>query len=108
MKHIGLTGASGLLGKHVIFLLLKKNYKVIATSKKKPTINHKNLIWSKMDLSKKPENSRLKKIYEKVICLIHIGAFVPVPGKKKKLKLINQINVISSLKLASLDRTTAH
>ena len=26
MKHIGLTGASGLLGKHVIFLLLKKNY----------------------------------------------------------------------------------
>ena len=101
MKHIGLTGASGLLGKHVIFLLLKKNYKVIATSKKKPSINHKNLIWKKMDLSKNLENSTLKKIYEKVICLIHIGAFVPHAGEKVGLKQINQINVISSLKLAS-------
>jgi len=44
MKYIGLTGASGLLGKHVIFLLIKKNYKVIATSKKRPLIKHKNLI----------------------------------------------------------------
>ncbi len=101
MKYIGLTGASGLLGKHVIFLLLKKNYKVIATSKKRPLIKHKNLIWKRMDLSKKLDNSKLKKIYENVICLIHIGAFVPAPGQKKKLQQINQINVISSLKLAS-------
>ncbi len=101
MKYIGLTGASGLLGKHVIFLLLKKNYKVVATSRKKPSITHKNLIWKKMDLSKKIEDSKLRKIFEKAICLVHIGALVPVQGQKKNLNLINKTNVVSSLKLAN-------
>ena len=39
-----------------------------------------------MDLSKKIEDSKLRKIFEKAICLVHIGALVPVQGQKKKLK----------------------
>ena len=46
MKYIGLTGASGLLGKHVIFLLLKKNYKVVATSRKNPQL-HTRILYGK-------------------------------------------------------------
>ncbi len=100
-KQIGITGSSGLLGRHVIKFFLKKKCKVIATSRKKPNINHKNLIWKKIDLNKKLNEKKLEKIYKNICCLIHIGAYVPKINKKKNFKYINNVNVVSSSSLAS-------
>ena len=41
---IGVTGGSGLLGQHVIYFFLKKNFKIIALSRKNPKLNIKILI----------------------------------------------------------------
>ena len=50
---IGLTGASGILGRHLLHLFSKKKIKVFATSRKKPLFSNKFITWNKMDLEKK-------------------------------------------------------
>jgi nucleoside-diphosphate-sugar epimerase len=103
-NYIGVTGASGLLGRHVITYLLKKKYKIIATSRRKPPVAHKNLVWKKLDLRKKIEFSKLNKIYKNINSLIHIGATVPFPGKIIKKREVNITNVNSSVILAKWSR----
>jgi len=97
---IGVTGASGLLGRHVIAFFLKKNFKVIATSRKRPALYHKNLIWRKLDLNEKINFNIVNKIYSNAFCLIHIGACVPYSGKKIIYKYVKSTNIDSSLVLA--------
>lgn len=97
---IGVTGASGLLGRHVIAFFLEKNFKVIATSRKKPPLSHRNLIWKKLDLNKKINFNIISKIYKNVFCLIHIAAYVPLPGKKIIYKYASNTNIKSSIVLA--------
>ena len=50
---IGVTGSSGMLGKHVVNYLLKKNYQVIGTSRSNPKIKEKNFCWKKLDLNER-------------------------------------------------------
>ena len=97
---IGVTGGSGLLGRHVIYFFLKKNFKIIALSRKNPKIKHKNLDWIQIDLSNKLSYQKLDDIFKKLKCLIHIAAFVPDGKNFKKKKYINKINLHSSLNLA--------
>ena len=97
---VGVTGASGLLGRHVIIFFIKRNFKVIATSRKKPPFSHRNLIWKKLDLNKKINFNIISKIYNNVFCLIHIGAYVPYSGKKINYKNAKNTNIDSSLVLA--------
>ncbi len=97
---VGVTGASGLLGRHVIAFFLKRNFKVIATSRKRPPFSHRNLIWTKLDLNKKINFNIISKIYNNVFCLIHIGAYVPHSGKKINSKYVKNTNIDSSLVLA--------
>ena len=105
-ERIGLTGASGLLGRHIISYFLKKNAKILATSRNKPSITHKNLIWKKLDLNKKIKTSELDKIYKKTNHIIHAGAFVPSPGQKRKKKWIENTNIYSAFDLAYWARKT--
>ena len=51
---VGITGSSGLLGKHVINFFLKKGCKIISTSRKKNQIfSIKISFGKKLDLGKK-------------------------------------------------------
>jgi len=102
---IGVTGGSGLLGRHVIYFFLKKNYKIITFSRKSPKIKHKNLNWIQIDLSNKLPVQKLDKIFKKLKCLIHIAAFVPDGKNSNKKKYINKINLHSSLNLAKWSKT---
>tara|TARA_Y100001970_G_C14103937_1_gene787024 strand:+ start:42 stop:959 length:918 start_codon:yes stop_codon:yes gene_type:complete len=97
---IGVTGGSGLLGRHVIYFFLKKNYKILTLSRKNPRIKHKNLDWIKIDLSNKLSYQKLDKIFKKLKCLIHIAAFVPDGKNSRKKRDINKINIHSSVNLA--------
>ena len=102
---IGITGGSGLLGMHVISLFLSKNYKIITFSRNKPKIKHKNLYWVKLDLNNNLPLKKLDKIFSKLACLIHIGAFVPDGKIALSKNYINRINVTTSLRLARWSKT---
>lgn len=93
VKNIGLTGSSGLVGTHLIPILLKKKYNLLATSKKK-IIKKKNINFKILDLNKSLNYQKLDSIFKNIDCLIHMGAILP--GKSKvdinKLKKVNYIN----------------
>ena len=86
---IGVTGGSGLLGRHVIYFFLKKNFKIIALSRKNPKIKHKNLDWIQIDLSNKLSYQKLDDIFKKLKCLIHIAAFVPDDSSVEATSIAN-------------------
>lgn len=100
-NRVGITGSSGLLGKHVIKFFLKKNCKVIASSRQKPDIKHKNLVWKRIDLNKNLNDKKMEFFFKDISCLIHIGAYVPKISIKKKKMYINKVNIVSSLSLAA-------
>lgn len=106
LNRIGITGAGGLIGSHLLPLLLKSNYKVIATSRKFSK-NNKNLIYKKLDFSKKINNKQLEKIFGKLNYLIHTVAILPNNIKKNynKLKTVNFYNTKKIIDWASKKKT---
>ncbi len=96
---VGVTGSSGLLGKHVVQYFLKKNCEIIGTSRSKPKIYHKNFLWKKLDLCKKINNEKLSLIFKDINCLIHMGAYVPKKTISINKNLINKINIDATINL---------
>ena len=101
LKRIALTGSSGLLGRHIAYVLLKNKYKVLALSRKKTLIRHKNLEWKHLDLNKKLNHVVISKIFGQVSAIIHAGAYVPKLGKKINLSKLIKSNVYATDRLAS-------
>ena len=101
LKRIALTGASGLLGRHIAYILLKNNYEVLASSRKRTPIRDINLEWRYLDLSKKLDHVILNKIFGGVSAVIHAGACVPILGRKINLKKLIRSNIYATDKLAS-------
>ena len=87
---VGITGSSGLLGKHVINFFLKKGCKIISTSRKKPNIFHKNFFWKKLDLGKRINEEKLEKIFKNINCLIHVRLMFQKSMKKKQLNTLTK------------------
>ena len=81
---VGVTGSSGMLGKHVVNYLLKKKYQIIGTSRTNPNIKNKNFLWKKLDFSEKKFEKKFKVFFKNINCLIHIGAYVPNNKIKKR------------------------
>ncbi len=100
LKRIALTGSSGLLGRHIAYVLLKNNYKVLASSRTRTPIRHTNLEWRYLNLSKKLDNIILNKIFGEVSAIVHAGAYVPNLDKKINLKELIKSNVYATDKLA--------
>ena len=90
---IGLTGASGILGRHLLHLFSKKKIKVFATSRKKPLFSNKFITWNKMDLEKKHTMKSLDKIFGGTKVLIHAGAHVPLNSSIEDTLKITKINI---------------
>jgi len=101
LERIALTGASGLLGRHIAYVLLKKSYKILATSRKRIPIKHTNLKWRHLDLCKKLDHTTLNKTFGKVSAIVHVGAYVPIPGKKINVTRLIKSNVDATDKLAA-------
>ena len=97
---IGITGSSGMLGKHVVEFFLKKKYHVIASSRSNPKINKKNFLWKKLDLNEKNFTEKFKLYFKNIECLIHIGAYVPKKNDKIDIKYIYNVNTKATVQLA--------
>jgi len=84
---IGITGASGMLGKHLIHILSKKKIKIISTSRKRVYFKNKRFQWKKLDLMKLKNEKPLKKIFENINTVVHLGALVPLGSHQNRDKI---------------------
>jgi len=90
---IGLTGASGILGRHLAHLFSKKKIKVFSTSRKKPLFKNKFIKWKKMDLEKNNTMKNLDKVFGNSKILIHAGAHVPLNSSIEDISKITKTNI---------------
>ena len=74
LKKIGLTGSNGLVGNHLIPMLLKSNFIITPTAK----IKTKN--FKKLNMLNKINEKKLDTIFGNVDCLIHMASILP--GRK--------------------------
>lgn len=94
--NILVSGAQGLIGFDLINILAKQNHKVFAIYRfknKKKNINHKNLIWKKIDLTKPID------IKNKIDVIIHC-AVIHEFSKNKKIQDYIDTNILSLTNLA--------
>ena len=84
---IGITGASGMLGKHLIHILSKKKIKIISTSRKRVYFKNKRFQWKKLDLMKLKNEKPLKKIFENINTVVHLGPLVPLGSHQNRDKI---------------------
>lgn len=90
-----ITGANGLLGQHLIKLLLKNNYQVVATSRgasRLPFQQADNFIYHPMDITNALETWLVMNL-EKPDVVIHAAAMTQVDDCEKNPQLCEQINV---------------
>ena len=85
---IGITGASGMLGKHLMHILSKKKFRIISTSRKPVKYKKRGIYWKKLDLTKLKNEKQLDNIFEGITTIVHLGALVPTnihyQNKKEK------------------------
>lgn len=74
---IGITGASGMLGKHLMHILSKKKFRIISTSRKPVKYKKRGIYWKKLDLTKLKNEKQLDNIFEGITTIAHLGALVP-------------------------------
>lgn len=112
MKNILVLGGSSLVGHGVIKFLLKKDFKIIATSyKKKIFFKNKNIkIIKNFDINLKKSQNLFDKITkQKLSAVINCIAKIPISKKKKsfdKLSYLktNYLNVIKLLKISEKNK----
>jgi len=102
MKHtIGLTGASGMFGKHLINFLLKKKLKIITTSRKPIKYKNKNIDWKRLDLTKIKNEKQLDNLFGNIKALVHAGALVPTNIKQQNKNKINKTNLNPTIRISN-------
>ena len=100
LNKIGLTGASGMLGYHLIDAILKKNIKGLLTSRRTPSRLRDNLSWRYWDLCQWKTPAELDKLFPEVQVLIHAGALLPNQEIIPTNKETHDANILSCLALA--------
>ena len=99
LNNIGVTGATGLVGSHLISKLLKNNFKVIAISRKKIK-SKKNITFKKFNFKKKGNFKSLDKIFKKVDYLIHLASILPNNSENFNNKRTRKVNIYFTKLLA--------
>lgn len=71
---IGVTGASGLIGRHLLALLARNGHTVIATSRRRPEAD---VAWHPSDLAEWRDPGQLDALFAHVDAVVHLGAALP-------------------------------
>ncbi len=89
IKKILITGSSGFIGEQLVKFFLKKNYKIYGLDKKLNKLKNKNLIFYKINLSKKKQLDKIINILkkEKIDSCWHLAANSDIS------KGINNVNI---------------
>lgn len=102
LKKIALTGASGMLGRHMLSLLKDKNIFCHSSSRTQPKDLDSNeyLSWRKWDLQDRKSIKDLDDIFPEVDGVIHIGAIVPNKRNEFSDESIIKSNVDATFDIA--------
>ena len=99
LARVGLTGASGMLGGHLLSEFSQRGISVVATSRSTPATLPTGSAWSPWDLQEEIGASALDGIFPDVQALVHAGATVPAPDRPERSRDLLDANVRSALVL---------
>lgn len=98
------TGASGMVGRHLIQLLRDRQISFTMTSSHEPDFLNPNEKWVKWDLRESLTEDDLTEKFSEINAIFHVGALVPNISKVGSDLSLFDINVRSCLCLASWAR----
>jgi|GEM_PF-1193342 len=82
LKNVAVTGAGGMIGRHLIALLLSRGVTVAASDLLLPDKPRRNIAWSSWDLAEWKTADELDEIFGRPDALFHVGALVPNSGDR--------------------------
>jgi nucleoside-diphosphate-sugar epimerase len=77
LRKIALTGASGMVGYHILELLISKGISCVATSRRQPILIQEGVSWFAWDLKEDKGIEELDLLFTNVDGILHVGATVP-------------------------------
>lgn len=97
LNRIGLTGASGMLGAHLLARLAQDGVATLATSRRRPVHLPAGAIWTSWDLREWRTPAELDRLFPGVEALIHAGAPIPAAPGSMPLRDLMDASVRASL-----------
>lgn len=101
LKKLIITGATGLVGSHLIPALCK-TYEIHALSRKKPASTTPNVVWNVADLEKELDYSILPQDADVLIYLAQSDHFRNFPAKALDIFQVNAVQVLKTLDFARI------
>ena len=95
LKSVGITGASGMLGRHIRSDLHKAGLKIFSMSRTKPEKIFEKENWNQSDLKNWISGAQLNDLFQDAQAIIHAGAFVPDGKEAGDTQIILDVNVRS-------------
>lgn len=77
LKKVGVTGASGMIGRHVLAELQRRGISYVATSRRKPFTVSPNASWFKWDITHWKSLEELDMLFPDIQALFHLAAIIP-------------------------------
>lgn len=90
---IALTGASGVLGRHILALLARDRVEVLAASRKVPADQGEASSWEIWDLQEWREPDALDELFPAATAVVHAGALVRAPGVTMDCRTLFDANI---------------
>ena len=104
LSKVGLTGASGMVGRHVAALLADDGISVRATSRRRPASLPANADWQPWDLCDWASPGSLDDIFGGVDAIVHAGAAVPNSAQTSTTRALFDANVRGTMCLGAWAR----
>lgn len=99
LTRVGVTGASGMVGRHVLSLLASKGIFQCTTSRSRPKELPEKATWAAWDLAEWQDDAFFDLVFPGIGALFHVGAMVPLDFKCGQEKLLLDSNVRSCLNI---------
>lgn len=97
LKKIALTGASGMVGRHLLSVLEERGMECVCSSRQRPHRLPAQFSWSSWNLEEWKDLKQLDDIFPDAQALIHAGAAVPKAGASQSQRELFDANVRSCL-----------
>ena len=101
LRRVLLTGASGMVGRHILAELVRRNIAVVASSRTPPAGLPEKSTYARWDLAEWWDPARFTAEFGSVDAIIHAGARVPLPSEQVPTCVSFDSNVRACLALGS-------
>ena len=104
LKKIAVTGASGLVGRHLLAALSRRGIACACACRTRPSALPTDATWAPWDLEDWKRSVELDRLFPGVDAVLHVGAMVPAPGASVSARATFDANVRASLSLGEWAR----